>query len=128
MVLVRTSLKSFELCNTVGIFHRRNEKVNSSSVLDLKVRKKIYALVEKFAGCHFRELERKSSLQTGVLQYHLAYLVKKGLLKERKENNYVRYFPIHLNVSNQRLIVIRLLRSRNGLPGVDRACDQRVCR
>ena len=74
--------------------------------LALDVRKNIYELVRKFAGCHFRELERKSGLATGTIRYHLTYLVKQGLLSEVKESNSVRYFPKLFRSENKKLLAL----------------------
>ena len=69
-------------------FEYRDEKI-----LELRTRRRIYEVVKKFAGCHFREIERKSNLPTGTVKYHLSYLTNHGLLKEEKDKNKVRYFP-----------------------------------
>ncbi len=72
----------------------RNEK--EKKVLELEARRKIYEVVKKFTGCHFREIERKSNLPTGTVKYHLSCLVKCGLIKEEKDENNVRYFRTYL--------------------------------
>ncbi len=79
---------------------------NEKKILELEVRKKIYDIVKKSAGCHFREIERRSGLATGSVQYHLAYLAKHNLIKEEKENNNVRYFPRDINAKNKKLLSI----------------------
>src|SRR3989344_2436686 len=56
-------------------------------ILELKARRKIYEVVREFAGCHFREIERKSNLSTGLVRYHLSFLAKQGLIKEDKDKN-----------------------------------------
>jgi len=61
--------------------------------LEVDLRRKIYQIVNNFAGTHFREIERKSKLATGSVKYHLDYLSKQGLIKMSKEGNNVRYFP-----------------------------------
>ena len=73
-------------------------------ILDLDSRKRIYDIVKKFAGCHFREIERKSKLSAGSVNYHLGYLNKHGLIKGEKENNYIRYFPKEFKSENKRLL------------------------
>lgn len=67
-----------------------NEK--EKKVLELETRKKIYEIVKKYAGSHFREIERKSDLPAGTVKYHLSYLAKQGLIKEDKDGNNIRYF------------------------------------
>lgn len=73
-------------------------------VLELEARRRIYEVVNKFAGCHFREIERKSSLPTGTVKYHLSYLAKHGLITETKSQNNVRYFPKAFKTENKNLL------------------------
>ncbi len=80
-------------------------------ILELKNRKKIYALVQKFAGCHFRDLERKSELPTSTIRYHLSYLSRHKFIQEKKEGSYIRYFPNEFESKNKNLL--GLLRQKN---------------
>ncbi len=75
-------------------------------ILELEVRKKIYNIVREFAGCHFREIGRKSGLATGSVKYHLDYLAKNGLIVSEKEGNNIRYFPRGFNSENKKLMSI----------------------
>jgi len=88
------------------MLHYKNQKL-----LELSLRKKIYFLVEKHSGCHFRELERKSGLASGTLKYHLDFLVKHELLKREKHENNLRYFFMQLKSEN--LILLSLLRQKS---------------
>lgn len=81
-------------------------------VLELDARRKIYEVVKRFAGCHFREIERKSNLPTGTVKYHLSYLTRGGLIKEEKEGNNLRYFPKEFKSENKKLL--GLLRQKKG--------------
>ncbi len=76
------------------------------TILELETRKKIYEIVKKNAGCHFREIERRCGLATGTVQYHLGYLARHKMIGEEKENNTVRYFSKELNTKNKRLLSI----------------------
>jgi predicted transcriptional regulator len=78
-----------------------NEK---ERILELDVRRKIYNLVQQYAGCHFREIERKSGLSTGSVKYHLDYLAKHNLIKREKEGNNLRYFPNNFKLQNTKLL------------------------
>ena len=69
-----------------------NAITSHESILQLHSRKKIYEMIKKYAGTHFRELERKTGLPTGTLQYHLHYLSKHGIIKEEKKGNTIQYF------------------------------------
>jgi predicted transcriptional regulator len=77
---------------------------NEKKVLELDIRRNIYGIVKKFAGCHFREIERKSGLSTGSVKYHLSYLAKHHLVKEEKDGSYVRYFPREFKTENRKLL------------------------
>lgn len=77
---------------------------NEKKVLELGARRKIYDIVRKFAGCHFREIERKSSLSTGPIKYHLNYLTKHGLIKEERDGNNLRYYPREFGSEDKKLL------------------------
>ena len=78
----------------------------TTKILELDLRKKIYFLVKKHSGCHFRELERKSNLSSGTLKYHLDFLVKHSLLRREKQGNNLRYFFTPLWHENSHLLGI----------------------
>lgn len=59
----------------------------------LENRKRIFECVRGNPGLHFRELQRRIGLPIGVLDYHLNYLVQKGLLSVRKQEGFSRYYP-----------------------------------
>ena len=73
-------------------------------VLELETRRKVYEIVKKYSGCHFRDIERKSNIPYGTLRYHLNFLVKHGLLIYKKEDNTVRYFPREFQLENIKLL------------------------
>lgn len=73
-------------------------------VLEIEARRRLYRIVRDFAGCHFREIERISSLPTGTVKYHLGYLSKFGLIKPVKKDNALRYFPRGLASEHTRLL------------------------
>ena len=82
--------------------------VSNNKILELDLRNKIYLLVKKHAGCHFREIERKSHLPASSLKYHLDYLAKYGLIMEERNGNNIRYFPKEFNTHNK--VLLSLLR------------------
>ena len=73
-------------------------------ILELDYRRRIYETVKKYAGAHYREIERKSGLPTGTVRYHLDYLVTYDLLREEREGNNLRYFPKEFKTENVRLL------------------------
>lgn len=61
--------------------------------LDLETRKRIYECVRTNPGVHFREIQRRTSMSIGVLEYHLNHLVDRGLLTVDRAESFSRYFP-----------------------------------
>lgn len=62
--------------------------------LQLEVRKRIYTEIEKSPGLHFREIQRRTTLAVGSLQYHLDYLQKHHIIRTQKEGKFVRYYSV----------------------------------
>lgn len=62
--------------------------------LQLEVRRKIYDVVERSPGLHFREVQRRTNLAVGSLQYHLDYLQKHHILRTQTEGKFVRYYSV----------------------------------
>lgn len=61
--------------------------------LELESRKRIYECVRNSPGIHFREIQRRTNLPIGVLEYNLNYLVHRSLLTVDKQESFSRYFP-----------------------------------
>ncbi len=78
--------------------------LDEKNVLELGARRKIYETVSKYAGCHFREIERKSELSAGTVKYHLHFLTKHSLITLEKEGNNLRYFPKEFKPQNKLLM------------------------
>jgi predicted transcriptional regulator len=72
--------------------------------LRLDARKKIYEIIKSNPGLHFRELQRRSGLATGALQYHLDYLVKKHLVKTERDSKFLRYFLVRERFDDVKLM------------------------
>ena len=75
-------------------------------ILELDRRREIYMIVKKYAGCHFRDIERKSKLPASSLKYHLDYLSKHGIISEEKEGNTICYFTKEFNTGDKRLLML----------------------
>jgi len=73
----------------------RDEQLNEALVLD--ARKKIYRHVKKSPGLHFRELQRRTKIATGSLQYHLDFMLKRHLIKAERKGKFVRYYSAREN-------------------------------
>ena len=63
-----------------------------SEALALGARKKIFNSIKRNPGLHFRELQRRTKIATGSLQYHLEFLLKRHLIKSEKKGKFVRYY------------------------------------
>ena len=77
-----------------------------NKILELNTRTRVYNLVKEYAGCHFREIERKSRLPGSTLKYHLNYLTRHELILEEKDKNNIRYFPKEFNTNNKELLML----------------------
>ncbi|MBU0636465.1 winged helix-turn-helix transcriptional regulator [Candidatus Micrarchaeota archaeon] len=69
-------------------------RFDENQPLELDTRKKLYTIIEKSPGLHFREIQRRSGIAVGSLQYHLDYLQKRGFLTLQKEGKFVRYYAM----------------------------------
>ncbi len=74
--------------------------------LKLDIRKKIYGLIKKNPGLHFRELQRRVGIATGALQYHLEYLQKKHLVKTERETKFLRYYLVRADFEETDLMAL----------------------
>ncbi len=78
-----------------------------SEPLELENRRRIYSFVEKNPGVYMREIQRGLGMSTGVLEYHLAYLVRKGLLSVYQDGRKKRYYSIRkVSAPDKRLLAI----------------------
>jgi predicted transcriptional regulator len=82
-----------------------------SDILDLESRRKIYDLVRQYAGYHMREIQRASGMPFGTVSYHLSYLQKHHLIREERDGNHLRYYPLTMDIHNERILA--LLRQRS---------------
>ncbi|MBS3061512.1 MAG: winged helix-turn-helix transcriptional regulator [Candidatus Diapherotrites archaeon] len=64
------------------------------NTLELETRNRLYRIIEESPGLHFRELQRRSGIAVGSLQYHLDYLSKKSFVHTVKEGKFVRYYAM----------------------------------
>ena len=78
--------------------------------LDLEVRRKIYDTICAYPGIHMRELQRKTSLATGSLDYHLHFMHKNGLIRVEKDDRFTRYYNAAESFSDQEKQTLSILR------------------
>lgn len=79
--------------------------------LQLPVRKRIFEVVSKFPGLHFREVQRRTGLATGSLEYHLDVLERAGTIKVEKRLFRLRLYPV--DVAEGEAAVLSLIRQGN---------------
>jgi predicted transcriptional regulator len=70
----------------------------------LTPRDKIYSNIVKSPGLHFRELQRRTGVATGALQYHTDYLKKKSFIREEKEGKFSRFYALNSEVKDSKLM------------------------
>jgi len=72
---------------------RRNIDALDEAVA-LSTRDKIYSTISKNPGLHFREIQRRTDIATGALQYHIDYLQKKHLVRSEKDGKFSRFYAV----------------------------------
>jgi DNA-binding transcriptional ArsR family regulator len=72
--------------------------------LELSTRRWIWENIQRFPGIHFRELERKTALAHGALEYHLGVLEKAGVINAEKVAANIRYFPAEVPQDDQKTL------------------------
>lgn len=84
--------------------------IEEHEALALESRRRIYSIIAKNPGLHFRELQRRTSIAIGALQYHTDFLKKSHLIRAEKDGKFVRFFPIRekqLEENNKLLPLLR---------------------
>lgn len=61
-------------------------------ILTLEIRRGIYNFILKYPGLHLREISRRMDIPFSTLNYHLSYLDKRSLIKEKSEGGYTRFY------------------------------------
>lgn len=78
-----------------------------------EVRETLLQIIGDTPGLHFRELQRRTGLAVGQLEYHLYQLQKDGSIETRKDGKFLRYFSRMKGSEFERNISF-YIRSRNG--------------
>ena len=89
----------------------RDEQLDEALALD--VRNKIYKAIGKNPGLHFRELQRRTKVATGSLQYHLEFLQKRHLIRTDKQGKFVRYYSVRGKQLGEDQKIMNLLRQES---------------
>jgi len=83
--------------------------ISREDILKFKTRKNIYNFILKYPGLHLRELSRKTNIPFSGLRYHLHFLKKQGLIIQKTDRRYTRYY-IAQKVGKKDKDIINLLR------------------
>ncbi len=81
--------------------------------LALEKRRKIYRYIEKHPGVYMREIQKALGLGTGVLEYHLDFLVKRGLLTTYEDGRKRRYYSAEKVSAPQKKLLSFLRQKRS---------------
>ena len=81
-------------------------------ILKLNNRKKIYDFIDKNPGLNIREISRKLNIPFTSLSYHLKYLEKLDLIREKHEGKYKKIFNSY-NIGTKDKKILSLLRNKN---------------
>ena len=60
----------------------------------LEVRQQLFEFIQKHPGMHFREVQRRTGLSVGALQYHIRQLEEEKLAVGVKDGEYTRYYAV----------------------------------
>lgn len=109
------------------------DKLNEA--MALTPRDRIYSTIVQNPGLHFREIQRRTNIATGALQYHVDYLKKKNFVREEKQGKFSHFYALGnesvdsslMNLMRQesvRKIIIFLMNKRRAtLPTISKNID-----
>jgi len=87
--------------------------MEQDDALGLSVRNRIYGVIKKSPGLHFREIQRRTGLAVGSLQYHLDYLKRAHLIRTEKDGKFTRYYSIRGKQLGENTKIMSLLRQES---------------
>lgn len=74
-------------------------------------RSDLLSIIQDNPGLHFRELQRRSGLANGQLEYHLYQLEKELKVSKRRDGKLLRYFS-NMSGNQKERVIIYFLRNR----------------
>jgi predicted transcriptional regulator len=75
-------------------------------------RQSLYAIIARSPGLHFRELQRRTKMATGQLNYHLHWLQERSVVKTILDGQYLRFYTFE-NLGDEERKVIELSRQES---------------
>jgi predicted transcriptional regulator len=73
-------------------------------ILENEKRRNIYAVIETNPGVHLRELQRILNMPLATVDYHLSYMIRKGIVFGEKTNHYMRYYIKPLEPEDRKIL------------------------
>ena len=86
--------------------------LSEKNVFKLKKRREIYDFIDKNPGLNIREISRKLNIPFTSLSYHLKYLKRLSLIREKHEGKYKKIF-ISYKIGEKDKKILGLLRNKN---------------
>lgn len=83
--------------------------MSNGNILELETRREIYNYILQYPGLHLRELSRRLHIPFSTLMYHLRFLEKRELIKEKTEGRYNRYY-ITEKIGHREKEIVSILR------------------
>jgi len=71
----------------------------------LEVRQQLFEFIQRFPGLHFREIQRRTGMAVGTLQYHLKRLEEEKLVIQVKDGEYTRVYPVAAVTQRERFLL-----------------------
>ena len=95
-------------------------------LLDLDMRRRLYAVVREYPGIHVREAARQIGTSQALVEYHLALLRDNGLVTVEKDDRYARLYAKDAAAAPDRKdrAAVAVLRERLPLQVTLRLLDQ----
>ncbi|NIO36277.1 hypothetical protein GTO27_01075 [Candidatus Bathyarchaeota archaeon] len=73
-------------------------------ILENERRSEIYRFIEENPGVHLRHIQRELDLPLSSLEYHVNYLVRKGVIFREKDRSYTRYYVRQLDSEDRKVL------------------------
>ncbi len=73
-------------------------------ILEHERRREIYELIERNPGFHLRRIQRDLDMPLSSLEYHVDYLVRKGVIFKEKDRRYRRYYARQLDSEDKKIL------------------------
>lgn len=83
-----------------------------TAILDLAMRRRIYALIQGYPGIHVREAARQLDTSMALVEYHVAVLDQHGLVLRERDDNHMRLYAADATPKPADRALLGVLRER----------------